>query len=266
MSVTPAILEYPELVSVDAAPAYVNLVEVNAGHRVQLPMSLANLNAMFGYNVSVGAMAEPVFKMTTQADFRKAINTAILTVGFDDTDSVTGGLNFSSSIYDEINHTGLREGAASSVNDLVLAYVLYKTFGSSGIKTVGLLTNPAATQGMLLENDFADAIHASLESTEGAAGVVVMFNDLVQTNAARFMTGTLTNPGINGGGGADSALANGAGSWAFVAGDIIDIKVEFTFTHDVTIKTENSLEAPVNKVATDTKFKLRFQLLATAAS
>ena len=263
MSGTATILEYPELVEVAAAPADVNLVEVNAGHRVQLPMSITNLNAMFGYNASVNGMAEPVFKML-EADFRTAINTAILADGFTDTDSVTGGLNFTSSIYDEILHTGLREGAAMTSNDLVLAYVLYKTFGSSGIKTVGLLTNPTATQGMLFQNDFADAIHGSLNSADGAAGVVVMFNDLVESDVARFTTGTTTNPGIQGGGGALSALSSGAGEWAFVAGDIIDIKVEFTFTSDVTIKTENSLEAPVNKVATDNKFKIRFQLLATA--
>jgi len=263
MSGTATVLEYPELVEVNAASNPVALIEVNAGHRVQLQMSIENLNAMFGYNVAVNGMAEPVFKML-QADFRTAINGAIETLGFDDTDSVTAGLNFSSEIYDETDHTGLRLAATQTSNDLVLAYVLYKTFGSSGIKTVGLLTNPEVTQGMIVENDFADAIHSSLESADGEAGVVVMFNDLVSSDIARFTVDTTTNPGIQGGGGATSALSDGAGEWAFVVGDIIDIKVEFTFTSAVTIKTENSLDAAVNKVASNDKFKIRFQLIATA--
>ena len=259
-------LEYPELVSVSGAGTQVDLVEVNAGHRVQLPITVTVLETMFGYNVANNAMAVPLYKMS-KSDLQTAIGNCITNIGFNDIDSVTGGLDFSSSIYDgaTTGHTDLRQ-STKAANDLVLAYVLYKTFGSSGIKTDGLLTDPTVTHGMLITDDFSSAIHDSLVATAGVAGVVVMFNDLVSSDIARFQSGTTTNPGIQGGGGATTPITDDSGSWAFVAGDIIDIKVEFSFISGVTLKTENSLDAAASKISANDKFKIRLQLLATAAT
>jgi hypothetical protein len=61
--------------------------------------------------------------------------------------------------------------------------------------------------------------------------------------------------------GPGSATNVGTGSWGLVAGDIIEVKVEFTFANAVTLRSAGT-NSTATSIAAGDKFKLRLQITA----
>lgn len=260
-------LEYPDLVSVMVAEAgAVDVVDSsNNGHRVQVNMALAALNGAFSWERTPDSAA-PVGSFTTSGTFTSALSEALDT-GFTDNDPQTGVLSFDSngnSGLDTTSDPRLRDGAAISANDLVLAYVLYKVYGNSGIDTTDLIINMSAAYGMLSTVVMMDAIDVSFTAASAATPNTIntMFQDLLASDSGRFIDPTTgaTPTGMFGPG----SLTNiGVGDWGLVVGDIIEVKMEFEFANNVTLRSAGTNSEAISITAGD-KFKLRLQITATA--
>lgn len=266
MSATATVLEYPELVNVDAASAAAfNIVDTaDYGHRVQVSIPVADLNNMFEWNRASGTAA-PVGSLTTAGStLFGASLTSALNTNYADIDAVTGMLDFSSSVFGAGRNPDARAREAGvSANDLVLSYVLNKVYGSSAVLTADIISNMEDSYGMLTSEDMANEIQSSFAGASAAGetgGINTMFKDLLSSDLVRFTDANgLFPPGLK----EKNVSASTSGSWRIAAGDILQVKVKFAFKNKVT--TRNGSDGEVTDVLTDKDtFNIRLQILATA--
>ena len=114
--------------------------------------------------------------------------------------------------------------------------------------------------------DFVAAIRTSLESVAGGASIQAMFKNLISSDPQRFFDSTGKQiPGIFE---VNSETAASSGEWNLTAGDIIEIRVQFSFAAVITRRdvADGQLSGDVNtKTVEDTeKFAIRLQLKVTA--
>jgi hypothetical protein len=223
----------------------------------------------------VGITAMPSFKLLLE----RALGSA-----YTDLDGVAGGLNYSSPaldatadmkrdtsitnntwVYTGTNTTSVTVGANTvivpgavetpaptthySANDLVMAYVLNKCFGSSAYDAYGVVYNLSDAFGMLKDEDLAAAIEASLSEEDGKASsapttagqdmgrVDEMFRALLSIDPQRFykngsqIDGLFeSNPDTP-----TPPATNWNGNWCLGVGDKIEIPVRLYFRAPVTV-------------------------------
>jgi hypothetical protein len=265
-------LQYAPLVSVALAENAINLVDAAAyGHRVKLSMPVTGTTGFqncFSWERNPGDFY-PVGKCDT-AKLNAAILAAIKD-GYEDLDAQTKGLSFSSSALDSIADPRLRKDEDKSANDLVMAYVLFKLYGRSSYPTIDNVFNLEDAQEMLTDAGLVDEITDSVAANAG--DVSQMFKDLIAADPQRFFTAAgqqvtgifETNAEI---------AAKVTGSWALVAGDIIEIRVEFTFAEPITRRdaaadqvstTGLPLETTTVNIDGGHKYAIRLQLTTVAA-
>jgi hypothetical protein len=274
---TASTLAYSEEVNVALANNEINLADIeDYGHRVQITMPKAALNAYLKWSRNMGDSAPEghvAADSAAKAAFEEALVTA-LGAGYNDIDAVTGALNFSSSVFDDHSDDRLRKlvsgSRPKSANDLVLAFVLYKLYGSSAYNTSNNVLNIEDAYDMTTSAAVAAAITDSLELAGNADAINNMFRDLVAADPMRFfdasgnqITGLFeTNTDVS-----------GSGSWGLVADDIIEIKTKFSFAAAVTRRGVNGGQystAAADSVEHDDKiaaadfFRIRLQIKATA--
>jgi hypothetical protein len=274
---TASTLAYSKEVNVALANNEINLADIeDYGHRVQIAMTKANLNAYLKWSRSMGASApngHVASDSTAKAAFEAAL-VAALGGTYTDIDAVSGALSFSSAVFDAAADERLRKevGGArpKSANDVVLAFVLYKLYGSSAYDTTDTVLNIEDAYNMTTSEDVAAAITNSLEHADNAAAINNMFRDLIAADPMRFFDASGNQiPGLF----EINSDVSGSGDWGLVQDDIIEIKTKFTFAAPVTRRgvvggqystsTVDTVEHD-DKVATNDFFRIRLQIKLTA--
>jgi hypothetical protein len=278
-------LRYRRLVHMNLTNNAINLAQSNKlGHRIQVNVD-TNAFAAFFYWFRSNLEGRPVghFQDTdssgnTMLDLLKDV----LETPYTDFDGVTNGLHFSSSVITASADAGrLRETGTISVNDWIVAYVLYKCYGKSSYDTSDLY-NVEDMYQMLLTHDVAQEIVTSLNTeeaitvaatgTSGESGYIdTMFAQHLASNPMRFFDSSgrqvyglfEIHPD-------DDAF----GGWYFENGDSFEIPIAMTFQKPVTMvgtpdplsfSRDNNAE-PSNTnltkvISSNDSFRVRLQLM-----
>jgi hypothetical protein len=227
---TATTLKYSEVVDVDmSASNDVNFADVeDYGHRVVVEMDKVAMNDYLRWSRAVGA-ARPsaALDATKEAAFKTALEAA-LSDGFVDIDGVTGGLHFGTDNLD-LNTDARIRAAGVTVNDIPLAFVLYKLYGSSAATTLGKIFNLGDAHGMVENADVATAITDSFKA--GVSGAVnTMFLDLIAADPHRFFdTSGVPVTGIF----ETTTDVLGNGAFNITVDDVIEVKTKFVFKSKV---------------------------------
>jgi hypothetical protein len=179
---------------------------------------------------------------------------------YSDIDGVADGLNYASAALDTYNDskrdtdidnyvTADAAGATTTThygaNDLVMAYVLFKCFGSSSFDAAEIVYNLEDAFGMLTSNQLAAAVSASLAAEDNLAELVLattaqtgnrgkvddMLRALLAADPKRFFLNGTQIPGLF----ETNLDASGSGNWCLKAGDIIEVPIKLFFKAPVTV-------------------------------
>lgn len=270
-----ATLRYRRMVCVGLASNAINLSTSEAmGHRVQVPMAIADLNSFFVWSREVGSSRavghfNPAGAGNGAPTFLMALGTSF-GIDYTDLDGKVSALSYASSALDMAEDARLRPGGYNTVNDLVMSYILFKCFGTSSFKTADSVYNLEDAQNMITNFGVASAIQSSLEESDASGAgseIDIMFTNLIAADPKRFfdasgrqMAGLFeTNADIS-----------GSGTWNIVEKDVIEIPMTITFNAPVTLNsvTDDDGELSGNKAKTliipsGESFSVRLQLLAS---
>jgi sugar lactone lactonase YvrE len=195
---------------------------------------------------------------------------------YSDLDSINPGLSFSSSSLNSALDRRLRSSDVESANDLVMAYVLFKCFGSTSAATFDVVYNLEDAYNMITNSTVSNAINDCLieddaASTSTSPGIIdSMFTQFLATQPMRFFDASgrqvpylfETNPDVS-----------GTGSWNLIQGDTIEIPIQFTFTAPVTLNSVKDMDGELSGntntsviINTNDTFSVRLQVMAGQAS
>ena len=205
-------IRYKKVVCWGLSPSAVNFAQSGSmGHRVSITIPVDLMNKFFTWTRGSGEVAPtgrfnnaPFGTTVGTNDFTSQLVNAFGGI-YTDLDGVASGLNFSSSaldiggnikrdaacIYNALTDKGLFDanGVAISggtatgtswthygANDLVMAYLMYKCFGSSSYDPTDVIYNVDDAYNMLDSAQLASLITASLESEDALANAAVLPN------------------------------------------------------------------------------------------
>jgi hypothetical protein len=239
------------------------------GHRVQIPVSVDDLNSLFVWDRPAGS-DRPVGHFNADTVSFDTILSNSLSKVYTDIDGMTNGLNFSSAILDANNDSRVRKGGNVLANDIVMCYVIYKCYGSSSAPTEGVVYNLQDAQDMLSNGALVSAIHTSMSTEEtltnnpgvDKGSIDAMFRDLLAADPSRFFDAAGRQiPGLF----ETVANTDARGSWCFVENDKIEIAVQMRFVNAVTRHAVGEGEDTTQTVVipAGSTFKIRLQLVAT---
>jgi len=279
---TPAaqLLKYADEVDINVAPQQVNLVDLESyGHRVQVTVDRSALQNALSWRRAIGS-ARPVGHFSDASGALEAALLASLNATYTDVDAVANKLSFDSAALNSNTDPRVRKNGQASANDLMMAYVLYKVYGSSASSTADMVFNLQDAHDMLMSSDYAAALIASFNAAESHAdasgnekgAIDAMFRDLLAADSLRFFDASGTQvPGLF----EVNADVSGAGNWNLVAGDVIEIRTVFTFVNSVTLRASTDVAQNLNPLPTQadgetvyiapgSKLYIRLQLVASA--
>jgi hypothetical protein len=267
-SATAQLLSYANIVDVALDQTNdVNLADVeDYGHRVLIEMNKAAMDGYFRWARASGS-ARPVAALDAdkEAAFKAALVAALRTT-YVDIDGVTNGLHFGSANLSTNPDPRLRKDDQITVNDLPLAYILYKLYGESNAATLDTIYNLEDTYYMVSDSSVATAITESLKA-QVSGSVDAMFRDLLAADPSRFFDEAgVPVPGIF----ETNADAAGSGSWKLTTDDTVQIKLKFAFQSKVTRRgvagAALNLAEAQTLIEPGDYFYVRLQLKASAAA
>jgi hypothetical protein len=258
---TPQKLVYEQTVAIDLSANAINLADsATYGHRVVVDVSANTLNGVTEWTRAAGSLA-PVGTLS-QPGFTNLLDN-LLATSYVDLDSQANGLSFSSSTLDSVTDARLRKNPSeNTVNDWVMAYVLFKLYGRSSFETINEVFNIQDAQNMLDNVTVTAAIATSLSTN--TSSVQKLFRDLLTSDPKRFFDSNghqivglfETNP----------APSDHNGTWLITENDVIEIRLEFEFTEAITRRniTASQLETAgaTKEIAAGEKFYVRLQVKA----
>ena len=261
-------IRYKKVVCFGLANQAINFASAaSLGHRVLVSMPVDLMNKYFYWTRTtgtpspigrfknvlppVGNVPQPTFVDTLVAAFSG---------DYTDLDGVATGLNFSSSALDMANNlkrdpdVGTAIGNHNSANDLVMAYLMFKCFGSSAYDPTDIIYNLADAFGMLTSEQLANAIEMSLAFEDGKAAtasaanphvatadkgsVDAMFRAFLAADPMRYFLGGKQIPGLfESNYTSDPADVPGPAdsNWCLTVGDKIEIPLQLVFTESVKV-------------------------------
>lgn len=205
MPAIPSLVRYRKVVNWGLTPQAINFAQSSfMGHRVCFSVPVDFMNQYFTWS-RYSRELRPTGRFTNDPNstglvptFKEMISRC-LDSPYSDLDGVATGLNYSSEALDEVadmkrdqcvnnydwDYTGLALATPTaptstatathySANDLVMAYVLNKCFGSSAFDSYGVIYNLDDGFGMLTSEQLAEAIRASLKEEDDKAALVTM--------------------------------------------------------------------------------------------
>ena len=200
MPAIPSLVRYRKVVNWGLTPQAINFAQSSfMGHRVCFSVPVDFMNQYFTWS-RYSRELRPTGRFTNDPNsaglvptFKEMISRC-LDSPYSDLDGVATGLNYSSEALDETadmkrdqcvnnydwDYTGLALATPTaptstptathySANDLVMAYVLNKCFGSSAFDSYGVIYNLDDGFGMLTSEQLAEAIRASLQEEDDKA-------------------------------------------------------------------------------------------------
>ena len=279
------------------------------GHRVLAVIPVDLMNQFFVWTRATGEVSPtgrfvnaPTALAASAIPTFDAALVAAFGSGFTDLDGVAAGLNFSSSaldmtgdlkrdtsIYNALTDTGLSlptpvvNGIIStthySANDLVMAYLMFKCFGSSSYDTNEVIYNVDDAFGMLTSEELADAITASLNVEDALANACVlpngkavsaqlpgdnkgqvdsMFRAFLAADPLRYFLDGKQIPGLFetnfvalDASGADPSVG---GNWCFTVGDKIEVPLQLVYTEAVNVlSVQDNVQNPSSTTPDDVR-------------
>jgi peptidoglycan hydrolase-like protein with peptidoglycan-binding domain len=269
------VIRYRKIVSTGLNPQEVRFAESGAmGHRVSFDISTEHMNNYFKWirakdelsptghffnvpSLVTDSLGNPI--PTFYGSVLKALGTK-----YSDQDGVATGLNFSSSALEQaadskrdpsirnVNTLGVPTETHYSANDLLMAYILYKCYGSSSVDTSDLIYNIEDAYGLLKNEVLAGNILLSLSGEEMLAqqavlplvpvsnqrpgtnkgAVDAMFRNLLSLDPLRYFDAS----GVQVKGLFEVSVdVDASGSWQFMDGDKVEIPVTFVFRSPVSV-------------------------------
>lgn len=286
MPVSPApdhvTLRYKKVVGLGLAFQAINFAQGEfMGHRVRFEVPVDYMNQYFFWERASGDY-RPTGRFMDEPsgndidDLPSFANFLEWSLGktYTDVDGVADALNYSSQALDTYNESKRDldvknyEGPADvladtnptqthyGANDLVMAYVLYKCFGSSSFDAEDIVYNLEDAFGMLSSKALAEAVRDSLAEQDALAVEVLgaeaepkagqrgkvdeMFRALLAADPKRFFLNGKQIEGLfetNYVGNDTDASGDpaAAGNWCLKTGDIIEIPIKLVFTAPVTV-------------------------------
>ena len=207
------------------------------GHRVQIGVAAGTLATMFTWTRAVDASV-PVAVFNGNMTTVGAMISAAITGGFVDLDKNVNGLNFTTADLVAAN-PALQSPAGSpvnSVNDLVMAFLMYRCFGTSTSDKSLDLYNIEDGYNMISDTNFITAVADLLNTNSNPTLIDSLFRDQLTQDPARYLgwttgvTGTMFD--VSTGTGTD---AGGSGPWNFLVGDVIEFPIRMVFRSPVTL-------------------------------
>ena len=250
-------IRYKKTVCFGLANQVINFASAaSLGHRVLVSIPVDLMNQYFTWTRASGS-ASPVGHFTnaptvTSGTAPATFNASLIAAfkgDHTDLDGVAKGLNFSSSALDTENNikrntsgTANADGGHNSANDLVMAYLMFKCFGSSAYDPTDIIYNLADAFGMLTNSQLATAIQDSLDAEEDLASaspvdlnkkgeVDAMFRGFLAADPMRYFVDGQQIPGLF----ETNVDAAGDGNWCLTVGDKIEIPLQLVFTAPVTV-------------------------------
>ena len=258
-------IRYRKVVCWGLSPSAVNFAQAGSmGHRVSIVMPVDLMNKFFTWTRASGEVA-PTGRFTNKPnatdDFTAQL-TAAFNNSYTDLDGVANGLNFSSSALDiagDIKRDASLGVAGSrySANDLVMAYLMYKCFGSSSYDPTDVIYNVDDAFNMLSSAQLAELITASLQDEDALANAAVlpngknvnqqlpgdnkgqvdaMFRGFLAADPMRYFLDGKQIPGLfetNFSGGPSDPSVNG--NWCLTVGDKIEVPLKLVFRAPVSV-------------------------------
>jgi trimeric autotransporter adhesin len=268
-------IRYRKTLSLALANNAINFTESSmVGHRVQIPMSVDYLNTFFVWQRPSGS-PRPIGHFLSEVNSLKFIDVLIssLNKSYTDIDGSAGGLNYSSYILDANYDSRVRCDGVSS-NDIIMAYILYKCYGTSAAPTMDIIYNLEDAQKMITSEQVASVIVDALNDDEQLAlgtavdkgGVDAMFRYILASNPLRYFKadGTQIDGLFETNFACGEADPRGQGPWGFLENDVVEMRLNFSFPKDVTHTTADDLGGNRTVVIpAGSNFSIRLQILAT---
>ena len=279
----PTTIRYKKIVCWGLAPQAVNFAQATTlGHRVAITLPVDLMNLFFTWSRASQEVAptgrftnNPVGTVAGQTDF---VSELVKAFGkeYNDLDGVASGLNFSSSaldmagdlkrdpcVYNVQTDTGSSaapKGVSTThygANDLVMAYLMFKCFGSSSYDPTDIIYNVDDAFNMLSSQQLAEVINASLEAEDALANAAVlpngkpvsqqlagdnkgqvdaMFRGFLASDPLRYFLNGVQIPGLF-----ETNFVcppsdpSVGGNWCLTVGDKIEVPLQLVFRAPVTI-------------------------------
>jgi len=268
------IIRYKKVISLALANNAINFTESSIiGHRVQIPMSVDDLNKFFVWQ-RISGSPRPIGHFLSEVNSVKFIDVLIASLNklYTDIDGTSNGLNFSSFILDSNYDSRVRCGGISA-NDIVMAYILYKCYGTSSAPTMNIIYNLEDAQKMITSEQLASVIVDSLKEDEQMSltdavdkgDVDAMFRYMLSANPLRYFKadGKQINGLFETNFCTGESDPPGGGPWGFIENDIVELRLNFTFPQDVTHTTADDLGGKRTVVIpAGSNFGIRLQIIA----
>jgi hypothetical protein len=282
MPAVPSILRYKKVVNWGLTAQAINFAQSSfMGHRVCFSVPVDFMNQYLTWSRASGEL-RPTGRFNNNPNaagyvptFEEML-TRCLGSEYTDLDGVATGLNYSSEALEAITDmkrdqnlsnndwdysplgatpatasTPIAVGTHYGANDLVMAFVLNKCFGSSAFDAYGVVYNLDDGFGMLTNEQLAAVIKASLAEEEALAAAQVspakavaaqqpgdikgqvdaMFRSLLSIDPQRFYKGGKQITGLF----ESNTDADASGNWCLAVGDKIEIPVRLFFRAPVTV-------------------------------
>ena len=276
----PILVKYRKLLSLTLSNNSILFTESSmTGHRVQIQMSVDDLNMFFIWQRASGT-SRPIGHFLSEVNgvkFHDLILDSLNKV-YNDLDGNTDGLNFSSYVFDANADSRTRGCGKVSSNDLVMAYILYKCYGSSTCPTANVIYNLEDAQAMLSSGAVSMSITSSFEQDEALANlggvnlgeVDSMFRNMLASAPLRYFQANGTQiPGLF----ETNYVCKPSdppaqGPWQFIENDVLEVRMNFAFQQPVAHESIDTIGSQVTNTvikAGDT-FSIRLQILATDTS
>jgi len=239
-------------------------------------MSVDDLNTFFIWQRASGT-SRPIGHFLSDVSGVKFSDIILdsLNKTYNDLDGNTDGLNFSSYVFDANTDSRTRGCGKVSSNDLVMAYILYKCYGSSTCPTANVIYNLEDAQAMLSSGAVSMSITTSFEDDEQLANlggvnlgeVDAMFRSMLASAPLRYFQANGTQiPGLfETNYVCPPSDPPAQGSWKFMENDILEVRMTFAFQQPVAHESIDAVGTQSSNTvikAGDT-FSIRLQILAT---
>ena len=282
MPAVPAILRYRKVVNWGLTPQAINFAQSSfMGHRVCFSVPVDFMNQYLTWSRGAGEL-RPTGRFNNDPNPAGCVPTfyqmiaRCLGTQYTDLDGVASGLNYSSEALDATSDmkrdqnianftwdytplSGQSPSASTSTpasshygaNDLVMAFVLNKCFGSSAFDAYGIVYNLDDGFGMLTNEQLSEAIKVSLLEEEALAAAQIaptkaaadqlpgdikgqvdaMFRSLLSIDSQRFHKNGRQITGLF----ETNTDADASGNWCLTPGDKIEIPIKLYFRAPVTV-------------------------------
>ena len=297
---SPTTIRYKKVVCWGLSPQAVNFAQASTlGHRVAVTIPVDLMNKFFtwtrasGENSPTGRFNKnPAGTVAGTDDFVSELVKAF-SREYNDLDGVANGLNFSSTaldmtgdlkrdpcVYnpqtDTVSPAPRAPGAPSpsgvssshyGANDLVMAYLMFKCFGSSSYDPTDIIYNVDDAFNMLSSQQLAEVINASLEAEDALANAAVlpngkdwpqqlpgdnkgqvdaMFRGFLASDPLRYFLNGVQIPGLFETNfvcpPSDPAVH---GNWCLTVGDKLEVPLQLVFRAPVTVMSvQDNIQNP----------------------